>query len=448
MAWDADAKTMAVNVIAKVEGGGAWDAINYNDPITLGLMQWFGTRAADLLKRIETDHPTEYATIAASVRNDMTANPTSSRFWTSRYLTKAEGNTIKPVLRASHDTQGALVGSDVDDYKLVCDRIGLNVDTNTDTAIFFMCMYHQTPARAINLMKRIGMGSSLQRTWSACINEVVFSRYKTRYTTAYNLIKSGVPPTIIDLNDDNEEGGDDNPLEGEGPDGNGQESVFDQVRTSIKRIEIVGDQLVLHLPDGEKAFAYPTSTDNFIIQAKMQGEPVPEATPEPDEEDPTPDPDPDPPTGDGDEDTRNKLVKFMVDRTGRYGYSQGPSRLTPEKNMVTDCSGLVRFAYLSITGKDVGTYTDAQLSNKNTRLITSGGGGNSPNVALLKKGDLVISRRYGTASNRQASHVEMYMGGGRIIGHGGVPYMGPVSKDLHDRTADKQRWWVKRLNSL
>lgn len=438
MAWDAAAKTMAVNVIAKVEGGGAWDAINYNDPITLGLMQWFGTRAADLLTRIQADHPTEYATIAGSVRADHAANADTSRYWTSRYLNLAEGNSIKPVLRAAKDTQGALVASDVDDYKLVCDRIGLNVDTNTNTAIFFMCMYHQSPARAINLMKRIGMGSSLARTASACLNETVFGRYSSRYTQARDIIASGVPPTIIDLNDENTEQGDTGTGGGTGPDGNGQESIFDQVRTGVKRIEQVGDQLVIHLADGGRAFAVPTSTDNFILTAKYEGEVVPPATPEPEESTGTPNPSA----------TGQEIVDFMVARTGIYGYSQGASRLTPDKKMLTDCSGLTRFAYLSVVGVDIGTYTDAQVTSQTTRTIQTGGGGNSPTESLMQPGDLVLSRRYGTAAGRIASHVEIYMGGGQIIGHGGVPFMGPVVKNLADRTRDKEKWWVKRLNSL
>lgn len=434
--WDNDAKTMAVNVIAKVEGGGAWDAINYNDPITLGLMQWYGTRAADLLARIQTDHPTEYATIAQSVRDDMTANVTSSRYWTSRYLNLAEGNTIKPVLRAAKDTQGSLVASDVDDYKAVCDRIGLNADTNTDTAIFFMCMYHQSPARAINLMKRIGMGSSLDRTYSACINETVFKSYRPRYTQARDIIKSGIPPTIIDLNDENTEQGDSGQDSGHNP-GNGG-SIFDQVRSGISRLEVAGDQILIHLADGKTAFGVPTGGNNYLVRATYSSDSVPPATPEPGESTGTPNPSA----------TGQEIVDFMVARTGAYGYSQGPGRLTPETSGVTDCSALTRYAYLSVTGVDIGTYTDAQVTSNTTRLISKGGGGNSPNEGDMQIGDLVLSRRYGTASNRIASHVEIYMGDGKIIGHGGVPYMGPVVKDLAPRTADKQTWWVKRLNSL
>lgn len=448
MAWNDAAKTMAVNVIAKVEGGGAWDAINYNDPITLGLMQWYGTRAADLLTRIKADHPTEYATIAASLRNSHAGNADTSRYWTSRYITRAEGNTVKPVLRASKDTQGQLVASDVEDYKAVCERIGLNPDTNTNTAIFFMCMYHQSPARAINLMKKAGMSSNLDRVYSLCYNEIVFKRYRTRYTTAYNIIKSGVPPEIIDLNDDNEEQGDDPTTPGTGPDDDGSQSDFEKVRTGVKSIDYVGDQLVIHLSDGGRAFAVPATANSFILSAKYDGMDVPDRPTEPDDVDDTVDPEPDPPSGDAQVDIQNKLVKFMVDRTGKFGYTQGPQREQPGKTGMADCSSLIRFAFLSVTGKDVGTYTDAQVTNKNTRLIQRGKGPNGPNESLMKKGDLVITARHGTRAGRIASHVEMYMGGGRIIGHGGVPYMGPVQKDLQARTRDKRDWWIKRLNSL
>ena len=445
MAWDSDAENMAVNVIAKVEGSGAWDAINYNDPITLGLMQWFGTRAANLLNLIKADHPDAYAGIAASVRNDVDTYSKDSRWWTARWLTRAEGASIKPALRASKDTQGNLVKSDVIDYKKVAERIGLNPDTNTNTVIFWMCMYHQTPARANNLMKNIGMGSSLERTYRACINERVFSRYKSRYTQAYTYIKSGVAPQIIDLEDDDAEGGDDPTGGGTEMDGNGQESIFDQVRSNIRYIQVSGDELLVKLADNTTAFATPTGTNLFHINAKLQGEKVPDATPEPEESDDTPVTDPDP--GGPASETQRKLVKFMTDRVGKYAYSQGASRLTPDKYNMTDCSGLTRYAYLSVTGKDIGTYTDAQVTNTNTRLIQKGGGGTSPTESLMELGDLVITARHGTPAGRIASHVEIYMGNGKIIGHGG-PMKGPIIKDLAARTKDKRNWWVKRLKGL
>lgn len=452
MAWDDAARTMAVNVIAKVEGGGAWDAINYNDPITIGLMQWYATRAAGLLRKIKSDHPDEYAKIASSLRAHVDGQSPDSSFWKVRYLNVNEGNSLKPVLRACKDTQGQLVADDVDDYKQACDRIGLDVDTNTNTAIFFMVMYHQTPARAIGIMKVAGMSSSLDRVYALCRNNIVFGKYRTRYESAYNIIKSGVAPTIIDLNDENTEQDDAGPGgEDTGSDTNPPppQSDFDKVRTGVKSIRYVGDQLVLYLADGTKMFAPPVTPNTFMLSAKYDGVDVPDAEPDaPGESDTTPDPNPDPPSGDADTDIQNRLVKFMTDRIGRYGYSQGPGRMKPDQTGVADCSSLVRYAYMSITGKDVGTYTDAQVTNKNTRIIAKGGGGNAPSLSILKKGDLIITARHGTRAGRIASHVEMYMGDGKIIGHGGVPFMGPVTKPMKQNVTNKRTWWVKRLNSL
>lgn len=39
----------AMYVIGEVESNWNWTAVNYNDPITIGMMQWYGTRAAALL---------------------------------------------------------------------------------------------------------------------------------------------------------------------------------------------------------------------------------------------------------------------------------------------------------------------------------------------------------------------------------------------------------------
>jgi len=441
MAWDEAAENMAVNVIAKVEGSGAWDAINYNDPITLGLMQWFGTRAANLLNLIKDQNASAYAGIAASVRNDVAAHSKDSRWWTTRYLTRAEGATIKPALRASKDIQGNLVKSDVIDYKAAAQRIGLNPDTNTNTVIFWMCMYHQTPARAINLMKRIGMGSSLERTYRACLNETVFGRYKSRYTQAYNYIKSGNPPEIIDLNDDDAEGGDDATGGVTPPDSNGQDSIFDQVQEGIKRVEVVGDQIVIHTTDKGMLTGVPNGSGQFLLKVSKRGEVVPDATPEPEESDQTEGPaNPDLPANEG----QQKIVKFMYDRRGKYAYSQGPGRLKPDQAGYTDCSALTRFAYLSVTGKDIGTYTDAQVTNKNTYIVAQGSYGSALDVSKLRPGDLVITASKYTAANRLASHVEIFVDANTTIGHGG-PGRGPITKPFLPLLTVKKRWWIKRL---
>ena len=51
----------AMYVIGEVESNWNWTAVNYNDPITIGMMQWYGTRAAALLNRVKNEMPTAYA---------------------------------------------------------------------------------------------------------------------------------------------------------------------------------------------------------------------------------------------------------------------------------------------------------------------------------------------------------------------------------------------------
>lgn len=446
MAWDAVAENMAVNVIAKVEGAGAWDAINYNDPITIGVMQWFGTRAAGLLKDIEAGNPAQYALIAQSLRDDVASNPANDGgYWPRRWLSRPEGDSLKPVLRAVKDIQGQLIASDIADYKRVIEGLGVNVDTHTNMAIFWMCMYHQTPRRAIDVLKIAGLKSSLDNIYAVCYNYPVFRDYRSRYTQARDIIASGIAPDLVDLNDEGTETGDDGG--GGGLIDDTEPVPLDPQRVNFTRVEVVGDNIHVHGADGKVSVASPSGGNNYFVTAVYDGKEV-EPNPLDPEDVPDPDPAPDPPTGDDAQDKRNALKKFMVDRIGTLKYSQAMNLRYPISSGYCDCSSLTRSAYEAVLGINPGSYTDAQVSSKETRLIEKGGGGNSPDESKMKVGDLVISARYGTSSNRIASHVEMYIGNGEIIGHGGIPYMGPTIKNLAARTADKKTWWVKRANGL
>ena len=48
MAWNTESKRLAFKAIGTVESGLRYNAVNYNDPITVGVMQWYGTRATDI----------------------------------------------------------------------------------------------------------------------------------------------------------------------------------------------------------------------------------------------------------------------------------------------------------------------------------------------------------------------------------------------------------------
>ena len=62
-------------------------------------MQWYGTRAAALLNRVKDEMPTAYGQLASSLRNDIEANAASDTWWTTRYLSREEGNSIITVFQ-------------------------------------------------------------------------------------------------------------------------------------------------------------------------------------------------------------------------------------------------------------------------------------------------------------------------------------------------------------
>ena len=120
---------------------------------------------------------------------------------------------------------------------------------------------------------------------------------------------------------------------------------------------------------------------------------------------------------------------------------QGPR--DPEKGSA-DCSSTVNWAYKKVTGKDIGNSTDAIINNANTEVIdlannmdVNSGGSNSsgPTESKLMPGDILLYSRpnsgYSAGRKYRVGHVEMYVGNGNRIGHGGGkgPKVTPLTKD-------------------
>jgi len=90
MAWDETSKKVAIKAIGTVESSMKYDSINYNDPITVGIAQWYGPRAADIIKKMGAAHATEFAGVAASLRSDLSSHGNDD--WrTNRSLPRAGG---------------------------------------------------------------------------------------------------------------------------------------------------------------------------------------------------------------------------------------------------------------------------------------------------------------------------------------------------------------------
>ena len=147
--------------------------------------------------------------------------------------------------------------------------------------------------------------------------------------------------------------------------------------------------------------------------------------------------------GDGNA-TQKALAQKLLDIQGKLSYSmEGPR--DPEKGSA-DCSSTVNWAYKKVTGTDIGNSTDAIINNGNTEVvdlannmdINSGGSNSSgPTESKLMPGDILLYSRpdsgYSAGRKYRVGHVEMYVGNGNRIGHGGGqgPKVSSISKDAN-----------------
>lgn len=419
MAWDDNAKKLAIKTIGTVESNLKYDCIYYADPITVGIMQWYATRAAKLLNKIR-------ATAGAwvGVENSLT-NALSSHseddggYWTSRYLTKAEGSSLKGVLTSAVGVQiqNAQTLEDLEAYRVRAAKADLDANTNTNAFIFWCVMYHQSPRYALQILNSAGENPTLARLHSMTLNHSWYRGFKTRYNRAKTIIESGdtsgvpdmgVTPTPGDDGDD----GDDN----DGTDGT------QTVTTDISHVMVVGENIHVIMKGGATFVCVPNGPVSWTPSNRASGgTPV---VPEPEINNPTPElpgggGTPTHPTTDADA-KRAAVVKWMTSRNKKFAYSQGPGRLDPDRSGLGDCSSTVRRAYKDVMGIEIGLNTVLQQTRK-------GGPGKevwrSPRAyapvpdGILKPGDLIFFKS--PWSDSRVRHVEMYTGNGKCWGHGG-----------------------------
>lgn len=410
--YNDEAKKVAIKAIGAVESSMKYDSINYNDPITVGLVQWYGTRASAILRRMKTENPSSWVGVQTSFTESLDNNSDSnSRYWTTRWLTKAEGESLKPVLLANKAIQDNQIIVDFEDYVVIAEKLGIDKDNNTQTMLLFFTAYHQSPKRAMAVVNSIGGDSSLERLRAALLNEERLGDFPNRINTAYKIIKE-MDSTGID----------DPPTPSEPPAEGGNPTAPTRPDQPMSKLMPWGESnIIAEFKDGHRILFNSTGTGFFTTgQDETVGAPN---VPSPDPEAPDPDPiDPsDPPTGKGDE-----MVRWMKARIGKYAYTQGAGRLTPDKYNATDCSGLVRYCLQKVIGKTIGTYTGAQYTQG--RRVDSGSSSSGYNTSKWQPGDLIYLDWIGRGRST-VDHVEMYIGGNQTIGHGG-PGQGPTIKQL------------------
>lgn len=411
----------AMYVIGEVESNWDWTSVNYNDPITIGMMQWYGTRAAALLNRVKDEMPAAYVQLASSLRSDLESHVASAGYWDTRYLTKAEGNSIITVFKEeqNHVIQENQAIADFEGYIATLEGWGMS-QSYPKPLIFAMSMYHQSPASAGQVIATTGGSADLDRIYGVCMNHGVLGQYRNRYNTVYQRLKDwdgeSNPPDFGQSGDVDTTPG-------------GNTPGISTEKSKLGYIIQNGDTLILYGRDeyAKGVIFYPASGQVWINGYNANGTDIGGGN-----------------EGGGSEsgsEAQNAICELYRSWLDRFAYSQGAGRLDPISSGYGDCSSTVWFAYQQVAGIDVGTWTGA-MAGKGTKIASGYSGDNLP-IEDMEPADLVLIMWNGW--NSSFDHVELYMGNNELWGHGGPDY-GPdqTTTDARNYPRYMYYWEVRR----
>ena len=119
---------------------------------------------------------------------------------------------------------------------------------------------------------------------------------------------------------------------------------------------------------------------------------------------------------------RDDVIAFAMSERGKYVYTQDSRRYNPVVSGATDCSAWVRHVFMTVANVEVGWWTGAQQSY-GSRVFGAECQTQADAMRMLMPGDLVFFDWDGI-NVPVYNHVDMYLGNGKLIGHGG-PGKGP-----------------------
>lgn len=430
MAWDATAKKVAVKAIGQVESSLNYAAINYNDPITVGMAQWYGTRAAAILNRMRAAHGAEYARVDAGLRGRLETVSEGSSSWNTYYLSRQAGDSLRDLLLASKDIQGDQIVKDLESYFSVAKQYGISPETDTDAFILWCVAYHQGPRYALQAANNYS-GGGLNAMYNAIMSNGVLGQYYNRYNGAKNIIAnkdtSGVDVGVAGVS---------TPGNGGSVGQNSQQVSIDGgkviITTDDSNILTMRSQFGVHRLYSRGHNLWEANIGE-IVQNITNGQSG--ATT---------------PGGGGggggapsDGSNGAKALAWILARLGKFAYCQCPGRQDPDHSGITDCSGLMYAAYKATSGTFVGTWTGDQYFRGQAVIERGSGAMTAAQKALLRPGDMIVMAWRSTGSvYPETDHVEMVVDQNTTVGHGGNPYYGPVKKSIDILGAT--RWWTVR----
>ena len=410
----------AMYVIGEVESGWDWTGVNRNDPITLGMMQNYGQRAANCIIKCrdnDADGWTAFQSAAPSLAAAVDAGH-DWNWWTGYWVNDAEANAWQEWAQrdGNHVGQQQLWIDDANGYIDLLTGWGLSED-RPQTLVFAMSMYHQSPLQCQRVLQSCGGSATLDLMHSTCLADGVLGQYTNRYNTVYERLAAwdgeSAPPDFGQVGNVGAGSG------GQAPNISGSEQPITRVQLDNGIITLYGSGAY------ENGLVCYRSAPNVWLPC------VSVATQNPSGGN----------TGGGSATgsaAAEEMKQWLLDHQNAFAYSQGAGRMSPEDSGYTDCSALMWYVYHIITGQEIGTWTGDQ---QNYGSVIADGSGALPQDQMQVMDLVFFNWSY---DNPMYDHVEAYIGNNQLIGHGG-PGSGPYIKENADAYASSAyNWRVRR----
>ena len=133
---------------------------------------------------------------------------------------------------------------------------------------------------------------------------------------------------------------------------------------------------------------------------------------------------------------RQKVVNKGLSRKGKNQYNQDSVKRTKVGSGYSDCSSFTRWCYKEELSIDIGINTEAQIKSSKMDTVDVDIKKGIPDTSKLHKGDLFYFRGNDTSRTKGVGHVEMYIGNGKLLGHGSG--IGPTEKSMDSYCIQRQ----------
>lgn len=434
------------------ESGGSYSAVNANDngAVSIGLIQWHGCRAHDILSAIVNELGQEESVrILGDSLYNMIVTKTRSQ-WDHVAFTKnsAEVTKLKALLETeeSKKIQNAKIMIDIDGYINSIKAKGIK----DENAIAFIChiynAYGYLPDKFFTKAKQLAGGSAanitLDHIYNACMADSYYNEHygvngyaKRVYNAIVNSQTVGEGTTEIDAGSLtlNTAATATSVAQAASVDSTSTDgslaSIITQLGYTVVK-SIFGEDILNLLGISSDGTTTGTGVSGGLSTGGT-GVNISVADNAPVSE------------------KQNALVSAMSQIQGKIPYSLNWPQ-DPEKGQAS-CASTVAWAYNKVLGFRPGgdgyaSSTAQAKDSKFTDIYVNNGGGDV-DLSILKPGDIMYMNWDRTSNNGSMQHTEMYAGDGVDWSHGGNPHYGPVQKSL-DSYRKKHLMKVRRYNEF